>query len=149
MGVVRVLVLHGPNLNLLGTREPDVYGRTTLAEVNERLQELAQQWGMELTHLQSNHEGQMIDALHEARGTVDWVILNPAAFTHYSYAIRDALAAVEIPTIEVHLSNVHQREEFRTHSVTAPVCVGQITGFGVESYVLALEAIRLRMALEA
>lgn len=146
MAAVRVLVIHGPNLNLLGTREPDIYGHTTLADINERLQKQAAQWGMELCHLQSNYEGRIIEALHEARGQVDWIILNPAAFTHYSYALRDAIAAVDIPTIEVHLSNVHQREAFRTQSVTAPVCVGQIAGFGAESYLLALEAIRLRTA---
>lgn len=138
----RYLVIHGPNLNLLGEREPEVYGADTLEEVNRRLVSWAQDEGMELRIVQSNHEGEIIDAIHGARGWATGIVINPGAYTHYSYAIRDALHAVALPAIEVHLSNVHAREEFRRRSVTAPACRGQICGLGWYGYRLALEALR-------
>ena len=133
-----ILVIHGPNLNLLGTREPEIYGSMTMQDINDDLQKQADEAGVHIDFFQSNHEGEIIDKLHEARGRYDYIILNAGAYTHYSIAIRDALAAIEIPTIEVHISNVHQREEFRHHSVIAPVVIGQICGFGLESYKAAL-----------
>ena len=141
----KILVLNGPNLNLLGTREPEIYGSLTLADINARLRRRAEEAGLDIEFLQSNHEGVLVDAIQTARGTVDYIILNAAAFTHYSIAIRDAIAAVEVPVIEVHLSNIHQREEFRHTSVIAPVVLGQIAGLGAESYMAALEAIICRM----
>ena len=141
----KILVLHGPNLNLLGTREPHIYGSLTLADINEGLRRRAEEAGLDIAFLQSNHEGVLVDAIQAARGTADYIILNAAAFTHYSIAIRDAIAAVDVPVIEVHLSNIHQREEFRHKSVIAPVVLGQITGLGAESYRAALEAIIWRM----
>ena len=139
--MTKILVLNGPNLNLLGMREPDIYGDLTLGEINERLRRRAESAGLHVDFLQSNHEGDIVDAIQAARGTIDYIILNAAAFTHYSIAIRDAIAAAEIPVIEVHLSNIHQREAFRHTSVIAPVVLGQITGFGAESYMAALEVI--------
>ncbi len=137
---MKVLVIHGPNLNLLGTREPEVYGRTTLAEINAGLVQRGRELGAEVECFQSNHEGAIIDRLQAARADCTAIIINPGAFTHYSYAIRDAIAAVHLPTMEVHLSNVHAREEFRRHSVVAPVCAGAVIGLGPLGYRLALEA---------
>lgn len=135
------LVLHGPNLNLLGTREPGIYGTDTLESINRSLHELARDLGCTLTDLQSNHEGELVDAIHAARGHAAGILINPAAYTHTSVAIRDALAAVGLPTVEVHLSNIHRREEFRRHSYITPVAAGQISGFGADSYLLGLRAL--------
>jgi 3-dehydroquinate dehydratase-2 len=136
----KILVIHGPNLNLLGKREPEVYGATTLADINVMLTERSGDLGVELTIIQTNHEGVMVDTIQQSSGQYDCIIINPAAFTHYSVAVRDALAAVNVPAIEVHLSNIYRREEFRHHSVVAPVAAGQIAGFGANGYLLALEA---------
>ena len=138
---MEILVIHGPNLNLLGTREPEIYGKTTLQGINSELKKRANEAGVAIEFFQSNHEGAIVDALQEARGRYDFIILNAAAYTHYSIAIRDAIAALEVPVIEVHLSNIHKREEFRHKSVIAPVVWGQIAGFGADSYMAALEVI--------
>ena len=137
----RILVLHGPNLNLLGPREPEIYGYTTLDDINTMIAARAAEAGIETAFYQSNHEGDLVDAIQPANHQFDFIIFNAAAFTHYSIAIRDAIAARDVPVIEVHLSNIHQREEFRHTSVLAPVAMGQICGLGVESYLAALEAI--------
>ncbi|MCK8825295.1 type II 3-dehydroquinate dehydratase [Fuchsiella alkaliacetigena] len=133
------LVIHGPNLNLLGQREPDVYGTLSLADINQELESLAQQLGVELIIEQFNGEGEIVERIHDTlQEDVKGLLINPGAYTHYSIAIRDAIAAVELPTVEVHLSNVYQREEFRHKSVIAPVAVGQISGLGLDSYLLGL-----------
>lgn len=139
----KIIVINGPNLNMLGTREKDVYGTATLAEIAVAVNQEAQQLGFDTDFIQTNHEGEIIDKLHEAKGKYDLIIINPGAYTHYSIAIRDAVKAVELPCIEVHLSNIHAREEFRSKSVIAPVCSGQICGFGADSYVIALKAASL------
>ncbi len=136
-----MLVLHGPNLNLLGRREPEIYGSVSLEAINQKLRQLAEAQNARVTTLQSNHEGTLVDAIQDAFGVHDGLAINPAAYTHTSVAIRDAIAAIEIPTVEVHLSNIHQREPFRHHSYIAPVAIGQICGFGARSYTLGLQAL--------
>ena len=135
----KVLVLHGPNINLTGIREPGTYGKQTLEQINKSIGQLAQQLGVACDIFQSNHEGELIDLLHRALTDYDGILLNAGAYTHYSYAILDALKAVEVPAIEVHISNIHQREEFRHRSVTAAGCVGQICGLGLYGYLAAME----------
>jgi 3-dehydroquinate dehydratase II len=138
--VERVLVMNGPNLNMLGRREPDVYGTLTLADIEAALSERAASLDVDVTFFQSNHEGALIDALQEAIGNADAVVINAGALTHYSYALRDAIAALPVPVVEVHMSNVFAREPFRALSVIAPVCAGTVSGFGTDSYLLGLEA---------
>ena len=138
---MNVLVIHGPNLNLLGTREPGIYGSTTLADLDAHVAREAEGLGIGVRSVQHNSEGAIVDELHAARGGVDAVVINPGAYTHYAYAIRDAIAAIGLPVVEVHLTNVHARESFRATSVVAGVCLGTIAGFGKESYVLALRAL--------
>ncbi|MBF2067485.1 MAG: type II 3-dehydroquinate dehydratase [Calothrix sp. C42_A2020_038] len=136
-----VLVLHGPNLNLLGQREPGIYGSLNLAEINRLLEQEAAKLAVNIDFSQSNHEGVLVDKIHSAWGQHQGILINPGAYTHTSVAIRDAVAGVNIPTVEVHLSNVYRREEFRHHSYIAPVAVGQISGFGAQSYLLGLQAL--------
>jgi 3-dehydroquinate dehydratase-2 len=138
---MRFLVLHGPNLNLLGTREPDVYGALSLEDIDKRLREWAKAQQIELNIIQSNHEGVLVDAIQRAASWADGIVINAGGYTHSSVAIRDAITAVKVPTIEIHLSNVHAREEFRHTSIIAPVCRGQISGLGWIGYRLALEAL--------
>ena len=137
----KVLLIHGPNLNLTGQREPGIYGSNTLASINAEVVQKCERLGMECAVFQSNSEGALIDRIHAAREDCDAIIMNAGAYTHYSYAIRDAIAAIRLPVVEVHMSNIHAREEFRHTSVIAPVCKGQIAGFGANSYLLALEAL--------
>jgi 3-dehydroquinate dehydratase II len=139
--LISVLVLHGPNLNLLGMREPGVYGIVTLSEIDIRLKELAAQEKIEIEILQSNHEGALVDAIQTAPTQHRGIVINAAAYTHTSVAIRDAIAAVQLPTVEVHLSNIYRREDFRHHSYLAPVTIGQISGFGANSYYLGFQAL--------
>lgn len=138
---MKILVLHGPNLNLLGTREPTIYGNITINEINSAISALALEMGIEVNILQYNSEGALIEGIHSAIGSYDGILINPAAYTHTSIAIRDALSASALPVVEVHLSNIHSREEFRSRSFIAPIAVGQISGFGPESYLLGLRAI--------
>lgn|SRR5574341_434030 len=139
--MLKILVIHGPNLNLLGKREPELYGRMTLKDINALLQKEAKLKNANIKAIQTNSESEIITQLQKARGRFDGIIINPAAYTHYSYAIYDTVLAVGIPTIEVHLSNIYKREEFRRKSVVAPACVGQICGFGYRSYLLALNVL--------
>lgn len=136
----KILIIHGPNLNLLGTREPKVYGKVTLARINSELKSLAKKEGIEIEIAQTNIEGEIVNLIHKAKKIFKAIVINPGGYTHYSVAIRDAISSVKIPTIEVHLSNIHAREEFRHKSVIAPVAVGQISGFGKNSYILGLKA---------
>jgi 3-dehydroquinate dehydratase-2 len=139
--IMKILVLHGPNLNMLGTREPEIYGRLTLDDINKKLNQLAADLGIEISSFQSNSEGGLVDRIQAAVGEFDGIVINPAAYTHTSIAIRDAISSTALPVVEVHLSNIHSREKFRTKSHIAPVAVGQICGFGADSYLLGLRAI--------
>lgn len=139
--IKKILVIHGPNLNLLGEREPDVYGDNGIDTLNSNIIDRAKEKGLECEIFQSNHEGAIIDRLHSARKNFDGVVINAGAYTHYSYAIRDAISAIKIPCIEVHISNVDARDAFRANSVIAPVCKGSISGFGFGSYYLAIQAL--------
>jgi 3-dehydroquinate dehydratase-2 len=136
-----ILVLNGPNLNRLGLREPGIYGSDTLEDLGQRLSDWGKENQVEIACFQSNHEGELVDQIHQADSRFQGIVFNPGAFTHYSYALRDAIASVDLPVIEVHISNVYKREEFRHHSVIAPVCLGQIAGLGLKGYQLALEAL--------
>jgi 3-dehydroquinate dehydratase-2 len=138
---MKILVLNGPNLNLLGTREPGIYGKATLVEINAALVALASELGVEIETFQSNSEGALIDRIHAAIGSCSGILINPAGYTNFGVSLRDAIAAVPMPAVEVHISNIHSREEFRHKSMIAPVAVGQITGFGVDSYLLGLRAL--------
>ena len=141
MSELRILVLHGPNLNLLGLREPEIYGSVTLVQINESLKLKGKRLQVSVNCLQSNHEGELVNAIHNARGEHQGILINAGAYTHTSVAIRDALAGVAIPTVEVHLSNIYTREDFRHHSYIAPIAIGQISGFGADSYYLGLQAL--------
>lgn len=138
---MKFLVINGPNLNMLGTREPEKYGTTTLPDIEKEITAHAKEKGVEVDFYQSNIEGEIVTAIQKTKGIYDGIVINPAAYTHTSVALRDAILAIELPTVEIHLSNIHTREEFRHHSYTAPVCVGQITGFGKFGYIMALDAI--------
>lgn len=145
----RVWILHGPNLNLLGTREPEIYGTTTLSEIDDDLRRAAMQLHVELRTVQSNHEGDLVDAIHEAAQEADGVVINAGAYTHTSLALRDAIAAVDLPAVEVHLTNIYAREPFRAASVLAPVCIGQVCGFGGATYRLGLEGLMHHLTCRA
>ncbi|WAM32471.1 type II 3-dehydroquinate dehydratase [Caldicellulosiruptor naganoensis] len=139
----KILIINGPNLNLLGVREKNIYGTTTYNELLEIISKKASELGLDVLFFQSNHEGEIIDRIHRAlEENIEGIIINPGAYTHYSYAIHDAIKAVNLPTIEVHISNIHAREEFRKRSVIAPACIGQISGFGIKSYIIALYALK-------
>ncbi len=138
---LNVLVLHGPNLNLLGLREPGIYGSLSLVEINRQLEAEGQKLAVTVSTMQSNHEGVLVDAIHDALGKHQGILINAGAYTHTSVALRDAIAAVNLPTVEVHLSNIYKREEFRHHSYIAPIAIGQISGFGAQSYILGLQAL--------
>jgi 3-dehydroquinate dehydratase-2 len=137
----KILVIHGPNLNLLGKREVSIYGLVTIKEINDSLKKEARRQHIQLSIVQSNHEGKLVDLIGKANGRFDGILINPAAYTHTSIAIRDALMACDLPAVEVHLSNIYRREEFRQHSLTAPACIGQVAGFGKQSYLLGLEGL--------
>ena len=139
---MKILILNGPNLNMTGVRKKNVYGAQTLDDINAELKAYGEEKGASMSFFQSNHEGDLIDKIHSAKGNFDGVVINAGALTHYSYALRDAIACVKIPFVEVHMSNIHAREEFRHTSVIAPVCVGQIAGFGKNSYFLAINALK-------
>ncbi len=141
MSKLKILVLHGPNLNLLGQREPEVYGKLTLGDINQLIVAESNDLGVQVSCLQSNHEGNLVEAIHNAFDNYQGIIINAGAYTHTSVAIRDALTGVNIPTVEVHLSNIYRREEFRHHSYIASVAIGQISGFGADSYILGLRAL--------
>ncbi len=146
---MKILILNGPNLNMTGMREPNIYGRTGYEEMMAQVERAARSRGHETRVFQSNYEGALIDEIQRAwRDNFDAIIVNPGAFTHYSYALRDALSSVPMPAVEVHLSNIHAREEFRHRSVTAPVCIGQIAGFGAEGYILAMDALHAARAVK-
>lgn len=139
---MKIIVIHGPNLNLLGVREPEVYGTTTLSDINETVSSLAGELEIDVEFFQSNHEGEIVDVIHRAGKEADGIIINPGALTHYSYSLHDALKAVKIPAVEVHISNIHAREAFRRNSVTAAAAAGIISGFGPNGYLLALMAVK-------
>ncbi|MEE1013147.1 MAG: type II 3-dehydroquinate dehydratase [Clostridia bacterium] len=136
---MKIMVINGPNINMLGTREPEVYGKQTYADLEQYIENYAAERNAEAIVLQSNSEGEIIDFIHHALGSCDAIIINPGAYTHYSYAILDALSSVSLPTVEVHMSNIHKREEFRHKSVTVPACIGQICGLGFRGYTLAMD----------
>jgi 3-dehydroquinate dehydratase-2 len=138
---INILVIHGPNLNLLGEREPQIYGRISLPKINQKIQAEAKRLGIRVHMIQSNHEGKLVDVIGKAKKLYQGILINPAAYTHTSVALRDALSASEIPAVEVHLSNIYGREEFRQHSLTAAVCIGQVSGFGEASYLLGLQGL--------
>ena len=138
--MAKILVIHGPNLDLLGRRQPEIYGSFTLDEINQKLKKTAQKENVEIEFFQSNHEGEIVDVIGKAKNNFNAILINPAAYTHTSVAIRDAIGAVELPCVEVHLSNIYAREEFRHTSLIAPVAAGQIAGFGIDSYLLGLQA---------
>ncbi len=141
---MKILVLHGPNLNMLGSRDSDVYGDQKLAEIDSRIEERSRELGVDLQVFQSNHEGDLIDFIHRNSALADGIIINPGALTHYGLSLRDALADTRLPVVEVHLSNIYAREEFRQHSVVAPIALGQISGFGWRSYIAALDLLAAR-----
>lgn len=142
---VKLIILNGPNINMLGMREPGIYGKENYQYLCELIQKKAEALGITADVRQTNYEGELVTWIQEARGTYDGIVINPAAFTHYSVAVLDALLAANLPAIEVHISNIHRREEFRRHSVTAPACIGQICGLGLEGYLLAIEALCRRL----